>query len=295
MNWLKKLSGIPSDNLLQTSIPKDKLAANVRSKFLKYSMNREMDNVQEIVYHAIFRHTVSHEYAAELHIIEIKLLTPKYVKVIAEAFQKAIPYEKIIIFSSGEKYLLFRDYGHDYPITQHQFSDWVYEEELLVDTDFGTDQLPLADVDLNDFEAWIDYPHQLSELFDNAKFSSFICLRRLIDILKIREINSGRSYVHSVVTQLVGEDRIEYFNEMPFVLQTDADQQYLRRNPNKYPWEHVDDRRFGVDRQFEPLMAGDFTTQSEVQELLADAESAALSPEWEDNAYDTCDDFYDYD
>lgn len=293
MNWFDKLSGIPSDNLLQTSVPKDKLITNIKSGALKNSMIRELDNVQEIIYHAIFRHTVSDEYAAELHIIEIKLFTPRYVKVIAEAFQKAIPYEKVIVFSSGEKYLLFHDHGQDFPISQYQFSDWVYEEELLIDPDFRTAQQPLADVATDDFESWINYPDQLSDLFRASQSSSFICLRRLIDILKIREINSGRSYVHSIVTQLVSEDRIEYFDEMPFVLQTDADQQYLRRNPNKFSWEHVEDRRFGIDRQFEPLTVGDLTTQSDVLELLADVESAALRPEWEDSTYDT-DDFDDY-
>lgn len=289
MNWFNKLSGIAPNNLQSTSIPKGKLIENIKNRLLKNSTLRELDNVQDIVYHAIFRHTITDEYEGELHIIEVKLLLPQFIKVIAEAFHKAIPYPKVIIFSSGEKYLLFRDYGHDFPISRYDFTDWVYEEELLVDFSLGTDRQAVYEIAVNNREEWGEFPYQFSNMFSSAESSTFICLRHLIDLLKIREINSGRDYVRPIVTQLVSEDCIEYYNDMPFVLWTDADQQFLRRNPGKSSYDHIDDRRFGIDRRFEPLTEADFTTQSEVTDLLSVAESTALYLDWENNEHDQYD------
>ena len=137
MKWLNELSGIPVNSMLNVSIPKEKLVANIRTKFVQMAAARELDYIEDIVYHAIFRDVAGRKTIDELHIIEVKLREPKYVKIIAEAFQQAIPYSQVLIFSSGEKYLLFESDPQTDAIRQYQFSEWVYEEELVIDFSFG--------------------------------------------------------------------------------------------------------------------------------------------------------------
>ena len=302
MDWLSKLSGIAPDMLMNISIPKEKLVGNLKNSLFKVIVTGEFGNVQDIIYHAILRETCSSGYSEELHIIEVSLYEPKYVKAIAEAFQKTIPYPKVIIFSSGEKYLFFHDYGLKNEISQHQFSDWVYEEELMVDYALGVElQAESACADYN-LELCSNLPYQLEDFFHCAESSEFICLRHLIDDLKILEINTGKNYVRPILFQLINEDRVEYLNDIPFVLWSDANQQYHRRTPEKSALtSSIVDHRFGIDRRFEPLTASDFTTTEEVMDLLSEAEGTLCYLEWDEDRYDDkksdeySEDYDDYD
>lgn len=289
MEWFNVLCGIPEECLLDVSIPKEKLINNIKSTLLRREMTYEAGNIHDIVYKAIFRDRSSQNYSDELHILEVVLFEPKYVKIIAKALQRTIPYSKIVIFTCGKKYLLFHARDDSSDISQYQFSDWAYEEELLIDSSLGTPRYAENKLMVDDQELWQELFSQFINLFDIATSSCFLCLRRLIDILKIREIQSGRSYVRSIVSQLVDEDGIEYFGDLPFVLSNYADQQYLRKNPHS----HIEDGRFGIDRQFEPLTARDFTTQSETMALLHDAKHKVLFSAYERLEYDLYDKSYD--
>ena len=234
-------------------------------------MRNETNNIEDIIYHAIFRDKIVGHYFDELHIIEVVLNEPKYVKTIAEAFQRTIPYRQIIIFSSGGKYLLFHSYDAKEAIRDWQFSMWVYEEELSVDFSLGTERHKLESIISNDSKSWWELDEQFYNLFSSTQYSEFICLRHLIDMLKIRETETGRKHVQSVITQLVRDDEIVYFNDSPFVLETIANGVYNERN-HRYPFGGVVDGRFGIDKYFEPLREGDFTTFDEVQSILNQAE-----------------------
>ena len=296
MDWLLQYIGISNVNTLDVSVPKEKVVANIRTRFAQKAMIRELDNIKEIIYHAIFRGEKAAGYCEELHIIEVVLLEPKYVKAIAEAFQQAIPYSKVIIFSSGDKFLFFHGSQFGDSISQYDFSDWVYKEEIMVDFDLGTERQPVAErgkVDL-----W-DLPEEIRELFYEAEWSQYISLRHLIDILKIREIKFKRNYVHSIITELAEADKIEYFADYPFVLWTEANQQYLKRmkrNPKLLSRGSVEDRRFGIDRQFESLMKSEFTTIPEMFELLHESTDCPTDQqEWEWSEIENCNNPYNDD
>lgn len=297
MDWLNKLIGMSPADLLNVSIPKEKMVQNIKSTFLQMALTRELENIQDIVYQAIFRQKISESLSEELHIIEVALIEPKYIKVIAEALQKAIPYPKIVIFSSAEKYLLFLSDGYEEKLLQYQFSDWVYEEELLADRFYGT----VRDLDTPLQKCHEDALYALyfgiANFFDKAQYSEYICLRHMIDILKKRELQNGEDYVLPAISRLVNEDRVEYFGDMPFVLQRDADQQYQRIRGCPFGDVHIEDERFGIDRKFEPLRALDFTTQDEVMQILQKAEEAFFRPRWNhEDKYDDVDpdEFEDY-
>ena len=43
MKWLNELCGIPVNSTLNVSIPKEKLVANIRTKFVQMAAERELD------------------------------------------------------------------------------------------------------------------------------------------------------------------------------------------------------------------------------------------------------------
>lgn len=294
MKWLNELCGIPANSMLNVSIPKEKLIANIRTKFVQMAATRELDSIEDIIYHAIFRNVVERQVINELHIIEVKLREPKYIKAIAEAFQQAIPYLQVIVFSSGEKYLLFEADNQADAIMQHQFSDWVYEEELLIDYSFGIKRGPGTTIDPANYETWNYLPERLSDIFRAATYSGYLCMRRLIDILRIREMQYGKALIHPIIAKLIEYGKIEYFDDIPFVTWSDADSIYGRLFPYKF-WPSIGDWRFGIDRQFEPLTASDFATYEEILDLLEEVESTISYSGYESDNYNAEDDEYNDD
>ena len=298
MEWLLKLSGISKNNLLNISIPKEKLVNNIKSKVLKTRTIQELNNIEDIIYHAVFREKRLPGFCEELHVIEVKLYEPQYVKTIAEAFQKAIPYTLIIIFSAGEKYLLFNSYNQG-EVREYQFSDWVYEEEITTDFDLGSqkDNVDTIAVE-DDFLLWLDLRNQISELFEQAEYSQYICLRHFIDILKIREIQQEKDYVRPILSRILDNGMIEYFDDTPFITWSDADSLYRQLNPHSILVYGVEDERYGIDTKFKALFKDDFTTQHEVFQLLREAETF-YHTEWPPckdnppNPYDDDEDSYD--
>ena len=291
MKWLNELCGIPVNSTLNVSIPKEKLVANIRTKFVQMAAARELDYIEDIIYHAIFRDVVGREVIDELHIIEVKLREPKYVKAIAEAFQQAIPYSQLIIFSSSEKYLLFESNDSTEPITQIQFSDWVYEEELLIDYSFGIRREPGAIIDPRNYETWNYLPKRLSDIFRAATCSGYLCMRRLIDILRIREMQYEKELIHPILAKLIEYGKIEYFDDTPFVTWSDADSIYGRLFPYKF-WPSIKDGRFGINRRFEPLSTGDFASYEETLNLLEEIECSIPNHGYDPERYSVEDDEY---
>ena len=294
MKWLNELSGIPVNSMLNVSIPKEKLVANNRTKFVQMAAARELDYIEDIVYHAIFRDVVGRQTIDELHVIEVKLREPKYVKIIAEAFQQAIPYSQIIIFSSGEKYLLFESDPQTDSIRQYQFSEWVYEEELVIDYSFGEKRQPEAIIDPKNQETWKNLHEKLSTIFHAASHSGYLCMRRLIDILRIREMQYGKELIRPIIAKLIEYGKIEYFDEVPFVTWSDADSLYGRAFPHKF-WPSIEDYRFGIDRQFEPLTMDDFASHEETQNLLEEIECSIPNHGYDPDRYSEEDDEYNDD
>lgn len=294
MKWLNELSGIPVNSMLNVSIPKEKLIANIRTKFVQMAAARELDYIEDIVYHAIFRGVVGRQTIDELHIIEVKLREPKYVKIIAEAFQQAIPYSQVIIFSSGEKYLLFESYLQADAIKQYQFSEWVYEEELVIDYSFGTRRQPEAAIDPNKWETWKYLPERLTDIFHSASYGDYLCLRRLVDILRIREMQYEKELIRPIISKLIEYGKIEYFDDVPFVTWSDADSLYGRAFPHKF-WPSIKDHRFGIDRQFEPLTMGDFASYEETQNLLEEIECSIPNHGYDPDRYNEEGDEYNDD
>lgn len=294
MKWLNELSGIPANSMLNVSIPKEKLVANIRTRFVQIAAARELDYIEDIVYHAIFRDVVGRKTIDELHVIEVKLREPKYVKIIAEAFQQAIPYSQIIVFSSGEKYLLFESDPQTDSIRQYQFSEWVYEEELVIDYSFGEKRQPAAIIDPENRENWNDLPDKMSNLFYTASHSDYLCMRRLVDILRIREIQYGKELIHPIIAKLIEYGKMEYFDDIPFVTWSDADSLYGRAFPHKF-WPSIEDYRFGIDRQFEPLTMDDFTSYEETLTLLEGIEYSLPSHGYDPDRYSEEDDEFNDD
>lgn len=294
MKWLNELSGIPVNSMLNASIPKEKLVANIRTKFVQMAAARELDYIEDIVYHAIFRDVVGRQTIDELHIIEVKLREPKYVKIIAEAFQQAIPYSQVVIFSSGEKYLLFESYPQADAIKQCQFSEWVYEEELVIDYSFGIKRQPETIIDPGNSETWKDLPEKLSNIFHAASYSGYLCMRRLVDILRIREMQYEKELIRPIISKLIEYGKIEYFDDVPFVTWSDADSLYGRAFPHKF-WPSIEDYRFGIDRQFEPLTMGDFASYEETQNLLEEIECSIPNCGYDPDRYSEEDDEYNDD
>lgn len=294
MKWLNELSGIPVNSMLNVSIPKEKLVANIRTKFVQMAAARELDYIEDIVYHAIFRDVVGRQTIDELHIIEVKLREPKYVKIIAEAFQQAIPYSQIIIYSSGEKYLLFESDPQTDTIRQFQFSEWVYEEELVIDYSFGVKRQPEAIIDPENRETWKDLHEKLSNIFHAASYSGYLCMRRLIDILRIREMQYEKELIRPIIAKLIEYGKIEYFEDVPFVTWSDADSLYGRAFPHKF-WPSIEDYRFGIDRQFEPLTMDDFASREETLNLLEEIECSIPNHGYDPDRYSEDDDEYNDD
>lgn len=294
MKWLNELSGIPVNSMLNVSIPKEKLVANIRTKFVQMAAARELDYIEDIVYHAIFRDVVGRQTIDELHIIEVKLREPKYVKIIAEAFQQAIPYSQVIIFSSGEKYLLFESDPQADTIKQYQFSEWAYEEELVIDYSFGIKRQPETIIDPGNLETWKGFPEKLSNIFYAASCSGYLCIRRLVDILRIREMQYGKELIRPIIAKLIEYGKIEYFDDVPFVTWTDADSLYGRAFPHKF-WPSIEDYRFGIDRQFEPLTMGAFASYEETQNLLEEIECSIPNHGYDPDRYSEEDDEYNDD
>lgn len=294
MKWLNELSGIPVNSMLNVSIPKEKLVANIRTKFVQMAAARELDYIEDIVYHTIFRDVVGRQTIDELHIIEVKLREPKYVKIIAEAFQQAIPYSQIIIYSSGEKYLLFESDPQTDTIRQFQFSEWVYEEELVIDYSFGVKRQPEAIIDPENRETWKDLHEKLSNIFHAASYSGYLCMRRLIDILRIREMQYEKELIRPIIAKLIEYGKIEYFEDVPFVTWSDADSLYGRAFPHKF-WPSIEDYRFGIDRQFEPLTMDDFASREETLNLLEEIECSIPNHGYDPDRYSEDDDEYNDD
>ena len=291
MKWLNELCGIPVNSTLNVSIPKEKLVANIRTKLVQMAAARELDYIEDIIYHAIFRDVVGREVIDELHIIEVKLREPKYVKAIAEAFQQAIPYSQIVVFSSGEKYLLFESYPHADAVNQFQFSDLVYEEELLIDYSFGIKREPAAVIDPKNRETWSYLHERLSDIFRAATYSGYLCVRRLIDILRIREMQYVKELIHPILAKLIEYGKIEYFDDTPFVTWSDVDSIYGRLFPYKF-WPSIEDGRFGIDRRFEPLSTGDFASYEETLNLLEEIEYSIPNHGYDPERYSVEDDEY---
>ena len=294
MKWLNELSGIPANSMLNVSIPKEKLVANIRTRFVQMAAARELDYIEDIVYHAIFRDVAGRKTIDELHIIEVKLREPKYVKIIAEAFQQAIPYSQIIVFSSGEKYLLFESDPQTDAIRQYQFSEWVYEEELVIDFSFGIKRQPEEVIAPNDRGTWNDLPEKLSNLFYAASHSDYLCMRRLVDILRIREMKYRKELILPIIAKLIEYGKIEYFDDVPFVTWSDADSLYGRAFPHKF-WPSIEDSRFGIDRQFEPLAMDDFASREETLNLLEEIECSIPNHGYDPDRYSEDDDEYNDD
>lgn len=292
MDWFDKLSGISKDNILDVSIPKEKLIQNIKSKFLQMELESEWDNINDIVYHAILRSEKPGYYPQELHIIEVELAEPKYVKAIAAALQSAIPYQQIILFSSQGKYLLFEAYTNEPSVHPHQFSSWVYEEELMVDFSLGGEQQNEKPLIENDWETWDEFIYWLFDLFRGAESSGFICLRHLIDVLKIRENQYEREYIRPIIARLMEKGRMEYFNDIPFVTWSNATAVYQKQNAHQWWRDSIEDERFGIDREYESLTESDFTTFEETMELLNDIEYYS-SEEEEDDWYSGSEDDYE--
>lgn len=262
MKWFYELSGIPAEDLLHISIPKEKIVRNIKIKSLKTAMQEELDNIEDIVYHAIFRQKNARQTVDELHVIEVKLYRPIFFKVIAEAFQRAIPYRQIVIFSSKEKYLLFETSDPKKSVEGFQFSEWVYEEELMIDCDLGVKREYERLITVDNPDTWKELPQRLRELFETG---DFICLRHLVDILRIREIRSQKELIKSILSQLIDKDYLEYFEDIPFVVRTNAESFYHFTNQC---FGNIEDERYGTDRQFEPLAESDFMTFSEMTDFL---------------------------
>ena len=294
MKWLSELCGIPANSMLNVSIPKGKLVANIRTKFVQMAAARELDYIEDIVYHAIFRDVVGRQAIDELHIIEVKLREPKYVKIIAEAFQQAIPYSQVIIFSSGEKYLLFESDPQADTIKQYQFSEWVYEEELVIDYSFGIKRQSDTIIDPDNQETWKDLPEKFSNVFHAASYSGYLCMRRLVDILRIREIQYGKELIRPMIAKLIEYGKIEYFDDVPFVTWSDADSLYGRAFPHKF-WPSIEDYRFGIDRQFEPLTMDDFASHEETLNLLEEIEYSIPNHGYDSDRYSEEDDEFNDD
>jgi hypothetical protein len=217
-----------------------------------------------------------------------------YVKAIAEAFQQAIPYSQILVFSSGGKYLLFESYPHADAVNQYQFSDWVYEEELLIDYSFGIKRESAAVVDPKNRETWSYLPERLSGIFHAATYSGYLCVRRLIDILRIRELQYGKELIHPIIAKLIEYGKIEYFDDTPYVTWSDADSLYGRFFPHKF-WPSIEDGRFGIDRRFEPLTTGDFASYEETLNLLEEIEFSIPNHGYDPGRYSVEDDEYNDD
>lgn len=272
MDWFYKLSGISPGELLDFSIPKDKPISHIKSESLQRSMLIDMENIDDIVYRYIFRHKSPYGLVKELHIIEVVLTEPSYVKAIAESLHKTIPYSKVVIFSSQGKYLLFYADSDEKEIFHRHFTDWVYEEELLAHSCLGFENPPKFFPDVCNLDTIERLPVQLISLFSDVSSNEYICLRHLIDILKIRESKLERELVLPILSALISEDRIVHLEEMPFVLQRDADQQ-CRWLFDTVKFQSIVDMRFGIDRQFALLRSDEFTSVSEVFQLLHAAEN----------------------
>lgn len=285
MKWLYELTGIPQDHALRLAIPKEKLLGNIRTKFIQSAVKREIEYIDDIVYHAIFRSEPALSYHGELHIIEVKLRDPKYVKSIAEAFDQAIPYWKIIIFSSGDKYLLFESHSDGNRIMQYQFSDWVYEEELLIDFSFGISRHPESVIDPDNQEEWSQLPELLSNLFRASSNSDYLSLRHLMDFLRIRELQYDKVLVRPVIFKAIEYGKIEYYDGMPFITWTDAHSLYRASFPRNY-LGGIGDGRFGIDRQFDSLSRDDFHSSDDVLRLLEEGECAFLYHSYDPARYD---------
>lgn len=271
MKWFNELSGVSANNMLNISIPKEKLANNIKNNSVKMAAARELEYIEDIVYHAIFRDVVGRRTIDELHIIEVKLREPKYIKIIAEAFQQAIPYSQIVIFSSGEKYALFESNTQADTAKQFQSSKWVYEEELLIDYSLGLKRQSEPVIDLSNVQSWKYLPERLWDIFCVASDSEYLCLRHLIDILRIRELEFEKKLVRPVISKAIEYGKVEYFDDMPFVTWSDANSLYGAAFPYKNSCS-IKDHRFGIDRQFGPLTEGDFASYEETLYLLEEIE-----------------------
>lgn len=286
MKWLCELIGIPSDNQLDISVPKEKLVSNLKSRFTKMAALREFDNIEDIVYHTILRRRLAGKLVDELHVVEVKLHEPKYVKIIAEAFQAAIPYSQIIVFSSMGKYLLFTSHSQNKPIRSYQFSDWVYEEELMIDFLLGIQRQSENTIVENDWNSWMELLTRLDKLFYSASSNSYLCLRHLIDILRIREVQSGAELIWPIISSLVLCGKIEYFEDLPFITWSDATSAYLEAKPHLSVFSSIEDDRFGIDRQFERLTCFDFVSSGDTVDLLEEIERSVLYSEYASEDYD---------
>lgn len=275
MDWLIDLCSIPSNVVMDVSIPTHKLIKNIKTQSLRKEMQYELQNVEDVIYRTIFRdHADGENDYNEFHIVEIKLRKPQYVKTIAKACHEAIPYSKLIVFSSNEKHLLFCAGKDDKAYARANFTPWLYKEEI----DFYYDQVCGKYAD-GFSKPWMRTLACIEEMVYEAEDGDYICLRRLIDLLKIREIKDDAEYISEILSQLAQDDKIALYKDNYFVLRDEADAYYDQQKIHLYGSSSIEDRRFGADKQFNLLETSEFTTTAEAIELLTKAMNTDLYDE----------------
>lgn len=181
----------------------------------------------------------------------------QYMKMLTKVFQ----YSFAIVFITDDKYRLMLDDKYDLYEGERLDSGWIYDEELLDEfiENYFDDEFPLESVsDLNQFYS------NYEEFIDAYSSCEYICLRRLIDLLKIRNIVRHDESIEKVINNLFMSGDLEMLNDYIGVV-------YLGYAETSYSiFGHtytIKDSRFNEDNFYAQLPSDEFTSMDECMEL----------------------------
>ena len=269
--------GLQSETELNLRLTKERVLQQVKIQTQKKKLSNELNNIDDI----IWKYSLKEEQCGvltELQIIEIHVKEPKYCKPIMDVIIETIPYSLLIVFVSAEKYL-FAYSGEDLEWNwnaKYICSDWIYGEEISGDfQSYLADEYTLSEIEQQ--EAMSAVLVQFVKLYHRYQNLEYMCLRRYIDLLKIREHVLDKELVFPVITESYNAGDLICSDDCVCIIYIgDAERAFQLVDNSKYGIHSLIDARFGIDRCFEELAEKEFTTTSEAYMIYQKVEINSL-------------------
>lgn len=267
MNNLYSFLGLQNQKALNLDLLPEKILSHTHGEKRKQDFSFETKNIHKMT----LKYSLKASQAAEpkeLQIIEIEIDQPKYCTPILRAFIEAIPYAFLLVFNSYDRYCLVYNDPEDHNNGFFQ-SEWIYEEELSDEfLDYVLEQGDAIDeYDLQDDGVISDLLTRFIHLFNSFLLPKYICLRRLMDCLRIRECVDDQEYLKEVVEKLINYGNIIELDYLTYAVDF-GDAIHAFQEVEGSPWGHVlVDDRYSTDRFFDAAPISDWTTMDEMESL----------------------------
>jgi hypothetical protein len=273
-----RILGLEKERAVNLPLSYERLFCKVNSISNRKKLRFSEDNIQRITIKYSLKSSTP---GKELEVIEIAIYEPEYHSFIAEAMMSIIPYDMLLIFVSGDKYLLMSNAGGNFKECEANTGDalytsWIYKEELEENSLLYTSWNECYEKVYSSHDELLAYTliEQVMRSFyalrDTFQGMEYLCVRRLIDLLKMREKDYDCEYVRPVLSLLYTYQEIEFLHEdYEMIALNYAESAFNEVNGRKYGCElELIDKRYCDDRYFRGLRENEFTTIQETLDLL---------------------------